>query len=175
MGGDGRTTSASCQDDGCTLEQIRWYHDKRREYPSRELWPPSILLDDVECICQHRWLGVWHRPLMSRLRERCLPPVAVGDVTALSPKDSMRWRVRFVADFTRAAQVWHFPDNGCRVGTTAGVVAVDIGAARLQATSSHRRDRPYGCVGQPEIAAQWRGHIDHDLLTMACRVNSAVV
>ena len=35
-------------DDGCTLEQIQWYHDKRREYPSRELMAAEYPLDDVE-------------------------------------------------------------------------------------------------------------------------------
>lgn len=153
-------------DDGCTLEQIQWYHDKRREYPSRELMAAEYPLDDVEAFANTGY-GVFGIDLVSRLRERCLPPVAVGDVTALSLKgfDALEG-VRFVADSRGPLKVWHFPDNGMSRWNNRYVVAVDIGGRSAASDFSVIAviDR-MGASGKPEIAAQWRGHIDHDLLT----------
>ncbi len=87
-------------------------------------------------ICQHRY-GVFGIDLVSRLRERCLPPVAVGDVTALSLKgfDALEG-VRFVADSRGPlSRCGISPTTGCRVGTTAMSWRLTSEAARLQATS----------------------------------------
>ena len=153
-------------DDGCTLEQIQWYHDKRREYPSRELMAAEYPLDDVEAFANTGY-GVFGIDLVSRLRERCLPAVAVGDVTALSLKGFGALEgVRFVADSRGPLKVWHFPDNGMSRWNNRYVVAVDIGGRSAASDFSVIAviDR-MGASGKPEIAAQWRGHIDHDLLT----------
>lgn len=74
--------------------------------------------------------------------------------------------VRFVADSRGPLKVWHFPDNGMSRWNNRYVVAVDIGGRSAASDFSVIAviDR-MGASGKPEIAAQWRGHIDHDLLT----------
>ncbi len=164
-------------DDGCTLEQIQWYHDKRREYPSRELDGRRVSFRRCGGICQHRY-GVFGIDLVSRLRERCLPPVAVGDVTALSLKgfDALEG-VRFVADSRGPpAKVWHFPDNGMSRWNNRYVVAVDIGGRSAASDFSVIAviDR-MGASGKPRLPHSGADTSTTTCSHMACRVNSAVV
>lgn len=145
---------------GLTLEQIAWYRNKRREYPSAEAMMAEYPTDAVEAFT-HSGNNVFAMGKLDRLREFCTPPVAVGDLTAdaLTGQGALR-NIRFVQDGRGELQVWRFPDRS-RDTSESYVVGVDVGGRSDSSDWSvisviDRRNY--------EVVAQWRGHLDHDIL-----------
>lgn len=147
---------------GFTLEMINWYHHKRAEYPSHTMMKAEYPTDDVEAFaCTGH--NVFSAEAVERLRNGCGQPQFVGELTGdtVSGVESLGG-LRFVEDRLGALQVWRKPVEGA--SPSRYVVAVDIGGRSMSSDYSVIAviDRS-GVV--PEVVAQWRGHIDHDLLT----------
>lgn len=146
--------------EGCTLEMIAWYHSKRREYSSHTLMMEEFPSNDIEAFT-NTGNGVFDLSQLAALRQLCRPPVQMGDIVGnwLAPGDA-----RIVPSQEGPLQVWKFPElDGPPMRY---VVAVDVGGRGDKADWSvmavldihDRRSQP------PELVAQWRGHLDHDLL-----------
>lgn len=135
---------------GLTLEQICWYHMKRREFSSHKAMMAEYPSDDVEAFV-NTGCSVFDRDAAERLRRDCTLPAAVGELGSEGI---------FIPDPTGGLEVWEHPSDeaGARY-----MVTVDVGGrtdlADWSVASVMRTDRP-----RPRIVAQWRGHIDHDLL-----------
>lgn len=147
-------------ENGLTLEMINWYHHKRREYPSHSMMQAEYPTDDTEAFV-NTGHNVFANEHIERLREGCRPPAMTGEAEGLTHHgpDAIAG-VRFRESSTGQLKVWEPPQPG----DDRYVVAVDIGGR------SARSDWSVIAVidqsgEKPAIAAQWRGHIDHDLLT----------
>ncbi len=141
---------------GCTLEQINWYREKARadrdirklhaEYPS----------NDVEAFGATN-AGVFDQTDIDRLLKGCREPqrrcAVVGD--------------RFFDRPGGELEIWEEPRRGGDY-----VAAVDIGGRSASSDWSvvavMRRCDAFS--DRHEVVAQWRGHVDHDILVDIARV-----
>jgi len=143
-------------DHGLALDQIYWYRCKAREYASHEKMMAEFPTTDSEAFASTAW-GVFDRLAVERLREGCTE----GRRGDLGP-DGL-W-----ADDSRGPMLlWQRPDPA-----EDYVVAVDIGGRSAKSDWSVitvLRNDP----DRPEVVAQWRGHIDHDLLAERARAIAA--
>lgn len=142
---------------GLTLEQIAWYQSKRRELPSPQAMMAEYPSDDVEAFV-YSGDNVFAREAVEALRPACRPAAARGEVVAGAV-------TRFVADSCGGLDVWEWPDDA---PGEEYVVTVDVGGRSAASDWSviavmARGDSPGG-DSAPRVVAQWRGHIDHDLL-----------
>lgn len=150
---------------GLTLEQIRWYHDKRREYSSMQQMQAEFPTDDVEAFAATS-RAVFAPEGVERLRQGCVMKPLVGELATLGPSGEAALAVTgFREDARGRLKVWRRP-------VTEGndysryVVAVDIGGRSDHSDFSVISVLDsLGEGGLPEVVAQWRGHLDHDLLT----------
>lgn len=149
---------------GCSPEQIQWYRDKLSEYPSRELMAAEYPTTPAEAFT-NTGRGVFSMEKIEALREGCREPKAVGELSTGGSGYGALTVKGFVPDSKGCLKVWSFPDRSCRI-VDRYVVAVDIGGRSTASDFSVIAviDR-CGSQGLPEVVAQWRGHIDHDLLT----------
>ena len=103
---------------------------------------------------------------VERQRTFCRPPALTGEVQANAPKGAGALRgVHFVADSTGKLKVWSPPPkHHCRADRFLTVV--DIGGRSESSDFSVIAVLDLGEEGDepPTVAAQWRGHTDHDLL-----------
>lgn len=145
---------------GLTLEQIKWYKHKRREYGDHAAMMAEYPTTPGEAFA-NTGMNVFSREGLEQLMRGCRKPLAVGEVVGLSGaptgREALRG-VRFTPDSTGGMEVWEHPLPG-----VAYVVGVDVGGRTARADWSvivvlTAEDRP-------RVVAQWRGHIDHDLLT----------
>ena len=142
---------------GCTLEQINWYREKARadkdihrlfaEYPS----------NDVEAFGATN-AGVFDQPDIDRLLVDCRQPLRTCSVLG----------DRFFDRPGGELEIWEEPQRGADY-----VVAVDIGgrsaASDWSVVAVMKRCDP-AVATRHEIVAQWRGHVDHDILVDIARV-----
>lgn len=149
---------------GCSPEQIQWYRDKLSEYPSRELMAAEYPTTPAEAFT-NTGHGVFAIDKIEGLRSMCREPEAVGELSTAGRGYDALIIHGFVHDSKGCLKVWKFPDNSRRM-VDRYVVAVDIGGRSEASDFSVIAviDR-CGSRGLPEVVAQWRGHIDHDLLT----------
>lgn len=129
------------------------------------LYPQEYLPDDVEAFtCTDR--TVFDTDGVERQRTFCRPPALTGEVQADAPKGAGALRgVHFVADSTGKLKVWSPPPkHRCRADRFLTVV--DIGGRSESSDFSVIAVLDLGEEGDepPTVAAQWRGHTDHDLL-----------
>ncbi len=153
---------------GLTLEMIQWYHLKRKEYPSQSMMQAEYPSDDIEAFANSGH-GVFSLEAIERLRRGCSEPAQKGDLTARSQKgEKSLAELRFTPDERGCLSVWSPPSP-----PTAGslndryVVTVDIGGRSAGSDFSVISvfDRQPLIEGRGiEVVAQWRGHLDHDLL-----------
>jgi len=147
-------------DEGCTLEQLAWYHSKRKEYSTHTQMMEEFPSNDIEAF-SNTGNCVFDIGQLDLLRQSCRPPVLTGDIEGawLAPGEA-----HVVEQPNGPLQVWRQPE---RDGTaTHYLVTVDVGGRSAKADWSvmavmdigDRRNR------RAEVVAQWRGHIDHDLL-----------
>lgn len=145
---------------GLTLEQIAWYRNKKREYPSAEAMMAEYPSNAIEAFT-HSGENVFSMAKLDVLRRGCIPPAAVGDIIGdqISGPGALT-NIRFVEDTNAETRIWRFP--GKKSGDSSDfVVGVDVGGRGASADWSVISviDR-----NNLEVVAQWRGHIDHDLL-----------
>ena len=131
---------------GCDLDQINWYRHKNLEYSSRDKMMAEFPTTDTEAFAA---------------TSSCI--FATAHIEALRPgcRAGVRGELaggRFIPSPHGLLQVWQMPhDMGCYIA------AVDIGGRTDRADWSVIAVlRIDGDI--PEVVAQWRGHIDHDIL-----------
>ena len=152
---------------GATLEAIAWYRMKRREYQNHSDMMAEYPSDDVEAFA-HSEERVFDRNRVQRLRDGCSAPAETGELQPASRRFSKKealQQLAFIPDSTGRLSVWAPP--GKEPVKRRYVVSVDVGGRSQGADYSVITviDRyPMMSGGVPEIAATWRGHIDHDLL-----------
>ena len=149
-------------DHGCTLEAIKWYHDKRLGFPdhrSMKAEYPTVAAEAFESTSR----GVFAPADVERLRAGCGEEGERGEVVLSEQGDVSR--PGGVPRFSPSPQGlfvrWKEPRRG-----GAYIVCVDIGGRSRGSDYSviSVLDRHTDTLGRPEIVGQWRGHIDHDLL-----------
>ena len=147
---------------GCTLEAIKWYHDKRLGFPdhrSMKAEYPTVAAEAFESTSR----GVFDPADVERLRADCREEGTRGEVVLSDqgdvgrPGGVPRFSPSPRGEFVR----WKEPRKG---GTY--IVCVDIGGRSRGSDFSvvSVLDRHTDTNGRPEIVGEWRGHIDHDLL-----------
>ncbi len=151
--------------DGCTLEQINWYHSKRREYRRHELMMAEYPSNASEAFSMSG-NNPFVQEQLDKLQLGCVvEPVLVGDITADGHEGREAKRnIRLVKVRNGELKVWHLPERGGGVRTQY-LVVVDVGGRADTSDYSviavwrlRQADR------RAAIVAQWRGHIDHDQL-----------
>lgn len=157
----------SLWEQGLTLEMIQWYHDKRKEAPDHSTMMTEFPTDDTEAFV-HTGQGVFAASNVDAMMGDCRQPLARGELAGDLPTGGRSLEgLRFREDPTGCLKVWEFPSTNARDRRDRYVVAVDVGGRT--ATSDWSviavidRGESDGS-GPMRIAAQWRGHTDHDLL-----------
>jgi hypothetical protein len=142
-----------------TLEQIHWYNRRRREMKDHAKMKsefPSTALEAFTSTSS----SVFDPEKIELLRRGCCEPKAVGDIASRTGKltgpRSLR-EVEFQAETRGDMQLWSFPQRDEKY-----VVAVDVGGLSDKADWSVIAVIRIG--GEREVVAQWRGHLDHDLM-----------
>ena len=148
-------------DAGCTLEMINWYHHKRREYSTHTLMMAEFPSNDLEAF-SGSGSCIFDPDVLDNFAGSVMPPVVCGDITGDYMSDR---HIVFTPSAVGLMQVWVRRDVMASPGRY--MVVVDVGGRSDKADYSviavidTHRDMPGQC---PEVVAQWRGHIDHDLL-----------
>lgn len=150
---------------GLTLEMIAWYHYKRREYQSHRQMQSEYPTDPVEAFTSTD-SAVFDSSAVERLRLGVKPPVNIGDIVgdALTGSAALR-NVRWVDNANGYMMLWSPPQP--YMLHRRYIVTVDIGGRSGKSDWSVVAvfDRYGGSDGAtPELVAQWRGHVDHDIL-----------
>lgn len=163
---------------GATLEGINWYVAERSKYGEHGLMAAEYPSDDIEAFV-HSGAKVFDRYKVEALRPatEAVPMTGEIDVPAINgvpfdyahaDSDRLRRqlpRVRFT-ESDGGWKVWRLPDSPGRC-TDRYIVCVDVGGRSSKADWSVIvvLDREPMVRGEaPEVVAQWRGHIDFDLL-----------
>ena len=150
---------------GRTLEQINWYHLKRKEYRSHQ-----HMMAEYPSSASEAFSTTGHCPfdrqLLDKLSKTCdLPPVLVGDIQARGQEglDAKR-DIHLVRLENGRLKVWEMPEHDAPVKVRY-VVVVDIGGRADTSDYSVIAVWRMADSSRPAaIVAQWRGHIDHDVL-----------
>jgi len=151
--------------DGCTLEQINWYHSKRKEYRCHELMMAEYPSNANEAFTMNGHCPFAHEHL-DELEKGChVPPVLVGDIQADGEScNGARRNIRLVTASNGLLKVWERPEKGGPVAVRYCVV-VDVGGRSDDSDYSVIAVWRQRTASRPAtIVAQWRGHIDHDQL-----------
>lgn len=162
-------------DKGATLEAINWYRLKKAEQPNESSMKEEFPSDDIEAF-QHSGRPAFNSIHIEKLRKNCRPPEAIGELCAAAPlteaklhpkaRKKIFQNIRFEQSDKGSLHIWLFPDHTQKVSNRY-IVSVDTGGRSLKADYSvitvlDRYWMRFG--GKPEVVAQWRGHIDHDIL-----------
>lgn len=151
---------------GATLEAIAWYRQKRKEYSNHADMMAEYPSDDIEAF-NHSGEKVFSQIAVERLRKDCCSPKHIGDIYGKSEKGKEALcDIKFIEEGGGQLHIWDKPD--CENNFVNRYIAVvDIGGRSDKADYSviavfDRYWLLHG--GVPEVVAQWRGHLDHDLL-----------
>ena len=122
------------------------------EYPS----------NDIEAFAKTGH-NVFDLSQLALLRSTCRAPLEKGDIEA--DYKTVR-RVHFVPQRDGLLHIWRHPERDSRAVAWRYLVSCDVGGRGDKADWSVIAvwDRHDGRSERPEIVAQWRGHLDHDLL-----------
>lgn len=158
-------------EEGLTLEQINWYHNKRKEYASHRQMMAEFPSNATEAFV-HSESNVFAMEHIDALRSNVCPEIATGELegdSATGP--GALTGLRFRDDSNGCLRIWEFPDNDESSALDQRyVVGVDIGGVSAGADWSVISVMDCGITStfKPRIVATWRGHIDHDLLAWKC-------
>lgn len=152
---------------GCTLEKIKWYHHKRREYPSHAMMTAEFPTTAIEAFSATS-RNVFDPVALEALRSNTKLHGEKGDIIASSIKGIDG--VRFVSGVNgNCLTIWRHPQQSCFRNRYMAVV--DIGGSRAAADWTviaifdlHPENYDTGGDSRPEVVAQWRGHDDLDLV-----------
>ncbi|MDE6282878.1 MAG: hypothetical protein K2L97_02685 [Muribaculaceae bacterium] len=147
------------ENEGLTLEQIHWYYRRRREMKDHSKMKSEFPSTPLEAFIS-TGSNVFNPERTAALRQGCREPLLIGDIVSASGEitgaGSLR-SLRFEADTAGDLHIWQLPEKGASY-----VTAVDVGGLSDKADWSVVAVLRMGDI--PEVVAQWRGHIDHDLL-----------
>ena len=151
---------------GATLEAIAWYRQKRKEYARHADMMAEYPSDDIEAFC-YSGERVFDPTLVEKLRRCCCLPRFEGDIHGKEPtgKQSLQ-EIELEAKPEGPLKIWEYPAKECEMRDRY-LAVVDIGGRSDTSDYSVIAvfDRYWMLDGGPaEVVAQWRGHIDHDLL-----------
>ena len=152
-------------DDGCTLEQINWYHSKRREYRSQQLMMAEYPGSATEAFSM-TGSNPFDPEHLDRLEQGCaVAPLMVGDIQANGITGAeAKVNIHLVAASKGLLRVWALPERSTPVKRRYMVV-VDVGGRADSSDYSVIAVMAMRQEGGPAtVVAQWRGHIDHDRL-----------
>lgn len=153
---------------GATLEAIHWYIEERRKYRDHGKMASECPTDDVEAFV-HSGERVFDQYRINEMKRCCRPPKFIGDIYADGDEGEEALKnLRFAEDRQGVLKIWDKPEivKDERV-TDRYLVVVDVGGRSNKADYSVIAvfDRLGMIDGdKPCIVAQWRGHIDMDLL-----------
>lgn len=166
-------------DKGATLEAINWYRGKSGEAASDTSMKEEFPSDPIEAF-QNSGQPVFNVEHVEELRKKCIPPICIGEVygqaSAASAKLKPELRkkvfqgVSFSENKKGCLKIWEMPDTA-QIVTNRYVIFVDTGGRGSKADYSVATvfDRYWMIFGgKPTVVAQWRGHIDHDILVWRC-------
>ena len=151
---------------GATLEAINWYKQKRKSYNSHADMASEFPSDDIEAF-KHSGHKVFDQYKLENFKKGCKQAKFIGDVygDAISGKKSLD-NLKFVEDRQGVLQVWQLPEKDDV--SNRYLTIVDVGGRSDKADYSDIwvLDRYWMMEGdKPVTAAEWHGHIDHDLLS----------
>lgn len=153
---------------GATLEAINWYIQERRKYTDHGDMASEFPSDDIEAFV-HSGARVFDKYHVEKFRKSCKAPKYVGDIYADGDEGERALEnLRFKEDSQGMLKVWSLPDNDDEYTIKDRyLVVVDIGGRGKKSDWSvivvfDRIDQMDG--GNPVVVAQWRGHIDMDIL-----------
>ncbi len=154
---------------GATLEGINWYVVERTKHTEHGSMAAECPSDDIEAFV-NSGASVFDKYQVEKFRPACRAPRYVGDIygDALDGEDSLN-NLRFVEDKQGVLWVWSLPDppDPSEIITGRYLAVVDVGGRSNKADWSVIvvYDRIAMMDGdKPAVVAQWRGHIDIDLL-----------
>lgn len=153
---------------GATLEAINWYVQERAKYNDHASMAAEYPSDDVEAFV-HSGERVFDKYKVDKFRASCKPPKFIGDVYADEDEGKNALKdLRFTEDSQGLLWVWDLPEiDDKEIVTNRYVTIVDIGGRTKKADWSVILviDRLFMMDGgRPQVAAQWYGHIDMDIL-----------
>lgn len=144
---------------GLTLEQIHWYHRRRRELKQHSKMKSEFPSNAEEAFCCSS-TQVFASEKVTQLRKECCEPLTTGNVTSATGEligpASLR-NVAFEEDGCSDLQIWEFPER-----QTDYMVSIDIGGLHEKSDWSVILVMTVGL--KPRVVAQMRVHLDHDLL-----------
>lgn len=151
---------------GATLEATAWYRQKRKEYARHADKMAEYPSDDIEAFC-YSGERVFDPTLVEKLRRCCCPPRFEGDIHGKEPTGKQALQeIELEAKPEGPLKIWEYPAKECEMRDRY-LAVVDIGGRSDTSDYSVIAvfDRYWMLDGGPaEVVAQWRGHIDHDLL-----------
>ena len=153
-------------EDGRTLEQINWYHAKRKEYRNHELMMAEYPGSASEAFSTSG-NNPFGRKELDELQKGCVrPPMLTGDILgAASSGQAAKENVHLVETSNGQLKVWALPEKDPVL--IHYYVVVDVGGRTESSDYSVIAVWRDGDGMRPkEIVAQWRGHIDHDQLAI---------
>ncbi len=134
---------------GCTSDQINWYRHKRLEFDSEEAFCAEFPSDDVEAFSSSAY-NVFSASKIEALRSQCVIEPETGELDSRGSA--------FIPDKGGCLKIWEKPAERTRY-----VTAVDVGG-RSRGSDWSVIAVLEGDSPQPRVVAQWRGHVDHDIL-----------
>lgn len=156
---------------GLTLEQIAWYRFRLQEKNNNEWLMKEENPTTWQEAFQSSGRRVFPPEYVNQQRKYIKEPKFIGDIIAKNNKGKDAFSdIKLVSNPEGNLKIWTFPpdENDKEYVTERYIVSVDIGGSNPKSDYSvitvidrywmHEPD------GIPEIAARWRGHIDHDLL-----------
>lgn len=166
-------------ENGASLEAINWYVAERTKYVDHADMASEFPSDDIEAFA-NSGARVFSLERIEQMRGETLVPKACGEIIGEGTvgQESLRG-VRFDRFDGGRMKIWEMPGAGasgssdpddCRYPAAMDnryVTTVDIGGRSPRSDWSviHVLDRAPLLYGEPVVTvAQWRGHIDMDLL-----------
>lgn len=149
---------------GATLEGIHWYTEERKKYSEHGDMASENPSNDIEAF-QHSGHKVFDMYRIESLRSGVRDPKYIGELVS---KGDAHEDPQFVTETNGNLKVWHKPESLEELNVlNRYIVSVDVGGRW------HKADWSVICVidrywmiddDKPVVVAQWRGHIDKDLL-----------
>ena len=153
---------------GATLEAINWYRHKLREYHNHEEMMAEFPSTAIEAFV-HSGEIIFNPEHCQLLRRTCREPEFKGEIFSHSNRNTglqALQEIDTIEQYNGCLKIWQRPDTDTPVARRY-IVSVDVGGRSAKADYSVITvlDRYWMLEnGVPEVVAEWRGHIDHDLL-----------
>lgn len=151
---------------GATLESINWYIKVRRGYNSHHAIASEYPSDDIEAF-KHSGESVFDRYSVEKLRSTCRNPIATGEIRgARAAGKAALSGLKFDESAQGLLKIWEYPDKTLKISDRYIAVA-DVGGRSSKSDYSDIVvfDRYWLTQGEgPVVAAEWHGHIRHDML-----------